>query len=213
MQTTIPEPEPITAVRANAIELADRWWTLALRGGAAILFGVLTFVWPALSLLVLVILWGAYALVDGVFNLVLAFRSRRERATEGQRWGWLVFEGAISILAGLVALLWPEISALALLFVIGAWAIVTGAAEIAAAIQLRKQIQNEWLLALSGIFSIVFGVLLFLFPRAGALAVVLWIGAYAIVFGGLLIALSLKLRKWAGGGERQVPTGGVTAPA
>jgi uncharacterized membrane protein HdeD (DUF308 family) len=190
---------------AGTMELANRWWVLALRGLAAIAFGVLTFVAPKLTLLVLITLFGAYALVDGVFNLVLAVR----RGRAGFSWGWFVFEGLASVAAGVVTFLWPGITALWLLFIIAAWAVVTGVAEIASAIRLRKQIRDEWLLALSGVFSVALGVLLFLYPGAGALAMVVWIGIYALIFGGLTLTLAFRLRAWRRSDERPLPSGGL----
>jgi uncharacterized membrane protein HdeD (DUF308 family) len=190
---------------ANMNQLADRWWTQVIRGGAAILFGILTFAAPAISLVALVALWGAYALVDGVFNLMTAFRGARA----GQRWGWLMFEGIISVAAGVLTFAWPGITALALLVVIGVWAVLTGIAEIATAVRLRKQIKGEWVLALTGILSIGFGVLMFLFPGAGALAVLWMIGAYSVVFGGLLVGLGLRLRSWRRATGRPLPSGGA----
>jgi uncharacterized membrane protein HdeD (DUF308 family) len=169
------------------------WWVFVLRGIAAIAFGVATWLFPGMALLTLVLLFGAYALVDGVSAIVAALRARRKNAGERPRW-LLVIYGVVSIGAGLIAFFSPGITALALLILIAARAIVIGALEIAAAIQLRKAIRNEWLLALGGVLSIVFGVLLFLFPGPGALGLVLWIGAYAVVFGGLLIALGIRLR-------------------
>lgn len=191
----------------NTSQLADRWWTLVIRGAAAILFGVLTFVAPGISLVSLVIVWGAYAIADGAFNLMAAYRGARA----GGRWGWLLFEGIVSVAAGVLTFLWPGITALALLAVIGVWAILTGIAEIAAAVRLRKQIRGEWLLALSGVVSIVFGALLFLFPGTGALALLWMIGAYAIVFGVLLGGLGLRLRRWRRAAGRAVPSGGTPA--
>jgi uncharacterized membrane protein HdeD (DUF308 family) len=182
--------------------LAGRWWTLALRGAAAILFGVLTFLAPGRSLIALVLLFGVYAIVDGALNLAAAF-NRGPGAR--QRAGWLVFHGLAGIAAGLVTFFWPGITALGLLLVIASWAVVTGAAAVFAAIRLRKEIRREWLLGLSGLLSIAFGVLLLVYPTAGALAVVLWIGAYAVMFGLLLVGLGFKLRGLEERIERRLP--------
>jgi uncharacterized membrane protein HdeD (DUF308 family) len=192
------------------VVIASRWWAVTLRGVAGILFGILTFVAPAVSLLALVLLFGWYAIVNGVFALVAALRGR---AVGVPRWGSLVVEGIASLVAGVLTLIWPGISALALLVVIAAWAVVTGVAQIAAAVRLRRHIRGEWLLALTGVLSVAFGVLLLVAPGAGALAMVLWIGAYALVFGVLLVALSLRLRSWGRSGTRQLPTGGIPARA
>jgi uncharacterized membrane protein HdeD (DUF308 family) len=189
----------------NISQLADRWWTLVVRGIAAVLFGMLIFVAPGISLVSLVILWGAYAIVDGVFNLMTAYRGARA----GRRWGWLLFEGIVSVAAGVLTFAWPAITALALLAVIGVWAVLTGIAEIASAVRLRKQIRGEWILALSGILSIGFGVFLFLFPGAGALATLWMIGAYAIAFGVLLGGLGVRLRRWRRAAGRPAPSGGI----
>ena len=195
-----------TGMRARgAMVLAERWWTLVLRGVAGVIFGILTFIWPGVSLFALVLLFGAYAIVNGVMDLVLAAR----KPAGEQRWGSLVFEGIASIVAGVLTLILPGITALALLVVIAAWAIVTGIAQVIAAVRLRKQIRGEWLLALAGVLSIAFGVLLVLFPGAGALAVVLWFGAYAIVLGALLIALGVRLRSWGRSSIREAPPGAV----
>ncbi len=169
--------------------LTQNWWAVALRGLAGILFGVITFVSPGISLAALVLLFGAYAFADGVLSIVSAVRRRG-----ADRWWLLVLQGIAGIGAGVVTLLWPGITALALLFVIAAWALVSGALQIAAAIRLRKVITGEWLLALGGVLSIALGVLLVLFPGPGALALVIWIGAYAFVFGILLLVLGFRLR-------------------
>jgi uncharacterized membrane protein HdeD (DUF308 family) len=170
--------------------LTRNWWVVLIRGVAGVLFGIATFFAPGVSLAVLVLLFGAYALIDGVLAVISAVRRRGV----SDRWWMLLLEGLVGIAAGIVTLVWPGITALALLYVIAAWALLTGAFEIAAAIRLRKIITGEWLLVLSGIASIGLGILLMIFPGPGALVMVLWIGAYAFVFGILLIALSLRLR-------------------
>jgi len=165
------------------------WWTLAIRGVAAIIFGLLAFLWPGITLLALVFLFGAYAFVDGVFAIVAGIRAR-----EQQRWWLLLIEGILSVIAGIMAFAVPGITAFVLLILIATWAIVTGILEVIAAIQMRKYITNEWLLALSGVASVIFGVLLLLRPAIGALAVVWLIGGYAILFGILLLSLGIRLR-------------------
>ena len=172
--------------------LARNWWLVALRGVAAIIFGTLTFVTPGITLMVLVWFFGAYALADGVFALLAV---ARQHETGRQRWA-LLLEGIVSIAAGAVAFLWTGITALALVYIVAAWAVVTGILELVAAIRLRDEIKGEVWLALSGVLSIVFGVLVALFPGAGALAMVLWIGAYAIVFGAMLVGFAFRLRGW-----------------
>jgi uncharacterized membrane protein HdeD (DUF308 family) len=174
----------------DADTLSRNWWSVLLRGLAAIIFGILTFLAPALSLATLVLLFGAYAIADGVFAIVAAVRRRRD----ADRWGMLLVEGIASIVIGLITLAMPGITTLVLLFIIAAWALVTGVLEIAAAIQLRRTISGEWMLALSGVLSIAFGVVLMVFPAAGAVALVLWIGAYALLFGVVLTMLAFRLR-------------------
>jgi uncharacterized membrane protein HdeD (DUF308 family) len=166
------------------------WWALVLRGFAALIFGLLAFVWPNITVVALVFLFGAYALVDGAFAIVAGLRASREH----KRWWLLLIEGILSMLAGIVAFVMPGITAFVLLGLIAGWAMVTGVIEIVAAIQMRKHISNEWMLALSGVASVLFGVLLLIWPVAGILAVVWLIGAYAVVFGILLIALGIRLR-------------------
>jgi uncharacterized membrane protein HdeD (DUF308 family) len=170
--------------------LSRNWWLVVLRGVGGVLFGVLTFMAPGISLAALVLLFGAYAFADGVLAIVTAIRRR----ASVDRWWVFLIEGLVGIAAGVFTVLWPGITALALVYLISGWAVVTGVLEILAAIRLRKVIAGEWLLALSGILSIVFGAVIALFPGAGALTLVAWIGAYAIVFGALLIALGIRLR-------------------
>lgn len=167
------------------------WWLMALRGLVAVLFGVMAFVWPHITLLTLVYLFGFYALVNGVLALVLAYGGPPDH-----RVGSLVVEAIISVIAGIVALVVPGITALALVLLIGIWAVVTGIIEITGAVRLRKVINNEWLFILSGIVSLIFGVLLLVQPKVGALALIWWIGAFAIVFGVLIISLAFRMRSW-----------------
>ena len=185
--------EPIKIPIIDVETLAHNWWVLLLRGIAGIIFGVLTFIWPEISLAALVLLFGAYAFADGVLALINGIRERRVN----DRWWVLLLHGILGIAAGIVTVLWPGITALALLYIIAAWALVIGALEIAAAIRLREVIEGEWLLALAGIASVALGILLFLFPGPGALALVIWIGAYALVSGVLLTILAFRLRSWA----------------
>jgi uncharacterized membrane protein HdeD (DUF308 family) len=167
--------------------LAANWWALALRGLVAVLFGLLTFFLPGITLVTLVLLFGAYALVDGIFNVFAFFR------VASHQWALLI-EGVIGIIAGALTFAWPAITAIVLLYVIAFWAILTGILEIIAGIRLRKVIANEWLLLVIGALSLLFGVLILFAPGTGALAIVLWIGAYALVFGVFLLALAFRLR-------------------
>ena len=170
--------------------LAKCWWLLLLRGIAAIVFGTLAFIWPGLTLVTLVLLYGAFALVDGVLSLVAAFTG----STKPVPTWWLVVVGLLGIGAGAVTFLWPGITAILLVLFIGAWALVHGIFEIIGAIQLRKEIDNEWMLILGGVLSVIFGAIILIAPGAGALGLVWAIAAYSIVFGILLVALSLRLR-------------------
>ena len=170
----------------NAV--AEHWWAFALRGVAAVIFGILAFIWPGVTLAVLVLLWGAYALIDGVLDLVGAFRT-----SHNHRW-WHVGEGLVGILAGIAAFAWPGLTALVLLYIIAAWALITGVLEIIAAIRLRKVVDNEWWMILSGVASIIFGIILLVQPGTGALALIWVIAAYAIIFGIIELLLAFRLR-------------------
>ena len=176
--------------------LTKRWGMVVLRGIAAIAFGLMMFFAPKISLLTLVFMFGAYALVDGVMSLMVATRA-------GRNWGALLFEGVVGVAAGVIALVNPGAAAAALVLVMGFWAVVKGVAEISAAIRLRKHIRGEWALVLTGVLSVAFGVLLFARPASGVLAMLWIIGTYALVFGALLVALGLRLRRardeWFGG--------------
>jgi uncharacterized membrane protein HdeD (DUF308 family) len=173
--------------------LAQNWWLLLLRGVAAIAFGALAFFWPGLTLLTLTLLWGAYSLSDGIFALWAAMSGTGGETAS--RW-WLALAGVVSILAGFVAFVWPGMTALVLLIFIACWAIIIGVLQIWGAIELRKEIEGEWLLGLNGLLSIAFGIIMFAQPAAGALAVVWMIGWFAILAGCSYIALAFRLRKY-----------------
>jgi uncharacterized membrane protein HdeD (DUF308 family) len=175
----------------NAL-LLESWWMLALRGGLALLFGVLALLWPGLTLLVLVALFAAYALLVGVVSVVGAVQNRRR----DKKWWLILLLGLVSIAAGVIAILYPSMTALMLVLVMGANALVMGVLDIAMAIRLRKAIQGEWLLILSGLMSIIFGVLVLLFPGAGALAMVWLVSLHAMVTGLLLLILAFRVRRW-----------------
>lgn len=170
--------------------ISRNWWALALRGVAAVLFGILALAMPGITLFVLVILFGAYALVDGVFALVAAVRA----AEAHLRWLPLLFMGIFGIIIAAITFFYWQITALALLYVIAVWAIVTGILELMAAFELRKQLPGDFWWVLAGLASIAFGIILIVRPLNGALAVIWLIGIYAIVFGGFMIGLSLRLR-------------------
>lgn len=181
--------------------LARNWWVVALRGLAAIVFGVLTILNPAMSLAVLILFFGAYALADGVFTVIAAVMRRRNEP----RWVALLVSGILGILIGVVTFLMPGVTALVLLYIIATWAVIRGIIEIAVAIKLRKEIQGEFWLILAGALSVVFGGLLLAFPGTGALAVVMWIGAFAIVFGIVLMGLAFRLKGWNRRLDRRTP--------
>ncbi|WP_296742633.1 HdeD family acid-resistance protein [Mesorhizobium sp.] len=173
-------------------DLADNWWLLVLRGVAAIAFGLLTFIVPGLTLLTLVFLWGIYAFADGLLALWVAIAGKGGEMAS--RW-WLAVIGVAGILAGLSAFIWPGMTALVLLMFIAGWAIAIGLLQIWGAIRLRKEVDGEWLLGLSGVLSLAFGIFMFVRPGAGALAFVGLIGWFAIFFGCIYIGLGFRLRK------------------
>jgi uncharacterized membrane protein HdeD (DUF308 family) len=201
MQTS-PQQTASPLGRPMLHALASRWWVLLLRGIAAIIFGVLAFIWPGITLVTLVLLFGAFALIDGAIALGAAFSGSAKAVPT---W-WLVLVGVLGIVAGIMMLLWPGMSAILLVLFIGAWAVAHGIFEIIGAIQLRKEIENEWTLILGGIISVIFGIVVLIAPGAGALALVWWIAIYSIVFGILFVAFSLRLRR------HRHPAGSLAAP-
>ena len=172
--------------------LAKNWWLLLLRGIAAILFGVLALAWPGLTLLTLILFYGAFALTDGVIAIIAAITGN---APAG-RW-WLAIVGILGVAVGALTFMLPGMTALILLYTMAGWAVAIGVLQIIGAIRLRKEIDNEWILILSGVISVLFGLGVMLRPGAGALALVWLIGAYAIIAGVLYIGLAFRLKQHA----------------
>lgn len=166
--------------------LTQKWWTVVLRGILAIVFGIVALVSPGVTLVSLALVFGAYAFVDGVFAIVGAFGHRGREAV------WYVLDGILGIAVGVATFFFPGITAQALVFLIGLWAILTGIFEVVAGFELP--VSRDWLLALAGVLSIVFGVLVFANPISGAVAVVWLIGIYAVVFGITLLVFGFRLR-------------------
>jgi uncharacterized membrane protein HdeD (DUF308 family) len=172
--------------------MSGLWWAIALRALAAILLGIIAIFMPGPTLAAIVIVFGIYAIIDGILAIVAAVRGFRKK----ERWWPMLLEGLVGIAAGAIAIFWPGIGALALTYLVAAWALVTGAFEIAAAIRLRRVISGEWLLLIAGLLSIVLAVLVALFPGTGALLLVWWLGAYAFVYGVVSLVLALRVRSW-----------------
>ncbi|MGF1470928.1 MAG: HdeD family acid-resistance protein [Rubrobacteraceae bacterium] len=173
------------------------WWAISLRGLLAAIFGFLALIWPGITILALVVLFGAYALVDGIFAIVAAARGA------GSRW-WLVLEGVVGVLAGIIAFAWPGITALALLYVIAFWAIITGVLKVIMAIFLRREIEREWLMIASGGLSVIFGVILAVLPAVGLLSLVWLVGLYAILLGVALMVFGFWVRGQQHSGRSRV---------
>lgn len=171
--------------------LSENWWLFLLRGLAAIVFGILAVLWPQITVLSLILIYGAFALADGVFALGAAIFGKAARAP---RW-WLALIGLSGIAIGVMTFVWPIITALVLLAFISAWAILTGVLQIVGAIQLRKEIDNEWMLILGGALSVLFGIVLVVAPGAGAIALIWVIAFYAVLFGVLQVAFAFRLRR------------------
>ena len=186
--------------------LADSWWAVGLRGVLGILFGLICVLTPGLALEVFVILFAAYMLVDGVFAIASGIKAARS----GERWGMLFLEGIVDLAAGTVAVLWPAITLVALVWIVAIWAIVSGALMLWAAFTLNLD-HGRWWLALGGIASLIFGILLVIQPLIGAVVLTLWIGAYALVFGIFLLILAFQLHSKKEERERKAPAGAKKA--
>ena len=170
--------------------LARNWWALVLRGLCGIAFGVMAFAWPGVTLEVLVLMYGIYALADGIFATAAIVSGRAPASS----WWAILLEGITGIGAGIATFAWPGITLMVLIYLIAGWAIATGVFEIIAAVRLRQHIQSEWFLILAGIVSILFGFLVAARPVAAAEALAWMVGAYAILFGVLFVVLGLRLR-------------------
>lgn len=170
--------------------LASHWWVLVVRGLASIVFAILAFVLPNVTFSVLVLLLGALFLVDGAFATLLGLRMRGE----DDDWWVVLLEGLLGFGLGIATFVQPEFTASLLIFFVSLWCLVTGVFEIAAAIKLRKEIDNEWLLGAAGAVSIALGVLMLVNPNAGAISITWWIGAYALLFGLMLLGLGWRVR-------------------
>ena len=170
------------------MELSLNWRSVGLRGLAAVAFGIAILVWPGLTVTALVLLFGVFVLLDGFAHLVAAFGVREGR-------GWQIFEGVAGVAVGVTTLVWPDVTALALLYIIGAWAVILGSLRIFAGVQLRKEITGEWLLILGGALQVIFGIILFVAPVSGALAITWLIGFFALFVGMLLLGVAWRLHK------------------
>jgi uncharacterized membrane protein HdeD (DUF308 family) len=191
-----------TKERCDALSevLADNWWAVGLRGILGIVFGLICLLTPGVALGAFVILFAAYMFVDGGFAIASAWKAARS----GERWGLLIVEGLVDIAAGLLAVIWPAITMVALIWLVAIWAIVSGALMLYAAFTLNRD-HGRWWLALGGIASLIFGVLLVIEPLIGAVVLTMWIGAYALVFGGFLLVLAFQLHSRKEERERKAP--------
>ena len=185
--------------------LVHNWWLFTLRGVLGIIFGILALIFPGPTILSLVLLFSAYMLADGIFGIISAVRAIRRKE---DRWGLLIFEGLLDIATGVVAFLWPGLTVVAFVWLIAAWAIVSGGLMTAAGFRLNIE-HGRWWLVLGGLLSLAYGVLLIITPLIGAVVLTWWLGAYALVFGVALVIFSLKLRSRQH--ERVSPTAVGTA--
>jgi uncharacterized membrane protein HdeD (DUF308 family) len=171
----------------------SNWWALALRGAVAILLGLVAFTMPGLTIVALVTIFGVYAFVQGVLAIMAAVRGIREH----DRWGWMLVEGIVCIVAALVAFFTPGVGALAIVWLVAAWAVVTGVLEIAAGVRLRKVIEGEWMLILAGVLALMLGFFIMSRPGLGVVLLATWLGAYAIFAGIVTLLLAFRIRNWS----------------
>jgi uncharacterized membrane protein HdeD (DUF308 family) len=174
---------------AMSSRLAENWWAIVLRGVCTIIFGLIALFMPGVTLLGLVLLFAAYMLVDGILAIVAGVRAARHH----ERWGWLIVEGIVDLIAGAIAVIWPLVTILAFVWLLGAWAIVSGALLFGASFRLHIP-HGRWLMALGGAISVIWGILLMIWPVVGALVMTWWMAAYALFFGVALLILGFQLR-------------------
>jgi uncharacterized membrane protein HdeD (DUF308 family) len=198
--TTTIQGDTMKTVLGALRHYVDHWWVLAVRGVAAIIFGLIALFNPGITLGVLVALFGAFLLVDGIVDIVGAFKLRGKI----DRWWALLLEGVVDILIAAVAFLWPESAAMALVFFIGFWALLIGILEIWFGLKYRKEMENEWVLILAGVLAVIFGLTMFVYPAAGALSLIWLIGSFAIAFGAAMFFLSFRLKGLKGRVEEGV---------
>jgi uncharacterized membrane protein HdeD (DUF308 family) len=170
--------------------LIRNWWALALRGAAAVIFGLIAFALPGVTLTVLVLFFAAYLLVDGIFALVAGLRA----AERHERWGALALEGILDLIAGALVVMWPGLTLVVFVYMAAFWALVSGIALLIAAFRLHRE-HGEWMMILAGLLSIAWGILVALFPIAGLLVWAWWVGAYALIFGIAMLILAFRLRR------------------
>ena len=190
-----------SAMDAMSVALARNWWAVALRGALGVLFGLAALALPFATLQALVLVFAFYLLTDGVFAIVAGVRA----AARHERWGLLILEGVVNLVAGIVSLMLPSLTVLVFVTLLGLWAVVSGALMLAAAFRLHAG-HGRWLLALSGLVSLIWGVTLYLSPVAGAVVLTWWVGIYALLFGVVLLVLAFRLR-----GQHGSIGGGVAA--
>ena len=188
-EMSTPAASPTLESVAMSSLLARNWWAVALRGVVGILFGIFALAVPGITIAVLLLWFAAYMFVDGIFGIVSAVRA----ATRGERWAALILEGIVDLVACAIALLLPIATVVAFVWLTGAWAIISGALMLSALFRLRPT-HGKWLLGLGGVISVIWGVLLFLWPITGAVVLTWWLGVYAIVFGAAMLALAFQLR-------------------
>lgn len=179
-------------MRDLILAFARNWWLILVRGIAAVLFGIIAIIWPDLTVTALVILFGAYALVDGAFTAGAAIGG----AMRGRRWGMQLLSGLLGVLLGIIVMAWPDVTVFALALLIAAWALAIGVLQIAAAIRLREVIEGEWLMIVSGVLAILFAAVLIVSPIGSIITLAIVAGAFAVIFGIDLIAIALRLKRW-----------------